>query len=207
MCQWTECPSTFSQLIYTGTSLVVQRLRLCAPNAGGLDSNPRKGRLARPHPTPGPMPQLKIPGAVTETKDPACHNQDLAQPNKWNKYFFFLIKSLPAMQGTWVRSLVQKDSTCNGATEPIHHNHWSPRTYTPAPQQEKPPQWDACTLQLESSPWQLQLERSPCTARKTQYSQELKKESPTQEPPPSSPLYRWRNWGTIQPVSPRAYNA
>ena len=107
------------------------------------------------------------------------------------------------MQGTWVGSLVQKDSTCNGATEPIHHNHWSPRTYTPALQQEKPPQWDACTLQLESSSWQLQLERSPCTARKTQYSQELKKESPTQEPPPSSPLYRWRNRGTIQPISPK----
>ena len=29
------------------------------------------------------------------------------------------------MQGTWVWSLVQEDSTCCGATKPLHHNHWA----------------------------------------------------------------------------------
>ena len=28
-------------------------------------------------------------------------------------------------QGTWVWSLVQEDSTCCGATKPMHHNHWA----------------------------------------------------------------------------------
>ena len=29
------------------------------------------------------------------------------------------------MQGTWVRALVQEDSTCRGATESMHHNYWA----------------------------------------------------------------------------------
>ena len=29
------------------------------------------------------------------------------------------------MQGTWVRSLVQEDPTCHGATKPVHHNYWA----------------------------------------------------------------------------------
>ena len=49
-----------------GTSLVVQWLRLQAPDAGGSGSIPGQG--ARYH-----MPQLK---------DPACCNEDPAQPNK-----------------------------------------------------------------------------------------------------------------------------
>lgn len=28
------------------------------------------------------MPQLKIPPATTEIKDPVCHNHDMVQPNK-----------------------------------------------------------------------------------------------------------------------------
>ena len=27
------------------------------------------------------------------------------------------------MQGTWVRSLVQEDPPCHGATKPVHHNY------------------------------------------------------------------------------------
>ena len=27
------------------------------------------------------------------------------------------------MQGTWVRAMVQEDSTCHGATKPVHHNY------------------------------------------------------------------------------------
>ena len=48
-----------------GTSLVVQWLRLRAPNARGPGSIPGQG--TRSH-----MPQLKIPRAATE--DPACCN-------------------------------------------------------------------------------------------------------------------------------------
>ena len=29
------------------------------------------------------------------------------------------------MQGTWVRSLVQRDPTCRRATKPVHHNYWA----------------------------------------------------------------------------------
>jgi len=32
-------------------------------------------------------------------------------------------KNLPAMQGTWVRFLVQEDSTFLGATKPMHHSY------------------------------------------------------------------------------------
>ena len=49
-----------------GTSLVVQWLRLCVPNAGGPGLMPGQG--TRYH-----MPQLK---------DPACRSEDPAQPNK-----------------------------------------------------------------------------------------------------------------------------
>ena len=56
-----------------------------------------------------------------------------------------------AMQGTWVGSLVQEDSTCCGMTKPLHHNYWSPMLRACAPQ-ERPLQWEAHTLQLESGP-------------------------------------------------------
>ena len=45
----------------SGTSLVVQGLRLHIPNAGGLDSIPGQG-------TGSHMPQLKIPPAAMETQ-------------------------------------------------------------------------------------------------------------------------------------------
>ena len=92
------------------------------------------------------------------------------------------------MQGTWVWSLVQKDSTCRGATKPescrlslrsrpwetqllkpAHSRSLEPRTNettearvprTCAPQQETPPQWEACGGQLESSPISPQLEKA-----------------------------------------------
>ena len=74
------------------------------------------------------------------------------------------------MQGTWVRALVQEDTTCCGATKPVRHNYWAcapqpmshnywarmpqllslhaatTEAHTPracAPQQEKPLQWEA----------------------------------------------------------------
>ena len=71
------------------------------------------------------------------------------------------------MQGTQVRALVPEDPTYRGAAkpvchsywawalEPVSHNYWNQQTTTTetraprasAPQQEKPPQWEACVQQ------------------------------------------------------------
>ena len=76
------------------------------------------------------------------------------------------------MPGTRVRALVREDPTCRRATKPMHHNYWAcalepvchnywslcattTETCTPrarAPQQEKPPQWEARTLQRRVAP-------------------------------------------------------
>ena len=64
------------------------------------------------------------------------------------------------MQGTSVWSLVQEDPTGHGTTKPMNHNYWSPSPRARALQQEKPPQWEAHTPQLESSPHSLQLEKA-----------------------------------------------
>ena len=53
--------------------------------------------------------------------------------------------SLP-VQGTWVQSLVQEDSTCCEASKPVRHNYWAF-----VPQQEKPPWWEALALQWRPS--------------------------------------------------------
>ena len=47
------------------TSLVVQWLRLLTPSAGGLGAIPGQG-------TRSCMPQLKIPRAATNIKEPTC---------------------------------------------------------------------------------------------------------------------------------------
>ena len=54
------------------------------------------------------------------------------------------------MQGTWVWSLVWEDPTCCRETKPLRHNYWSPCALNLAPQQEKPPQWEA--MLQKSSP-------------------------------------------------------
>lgn len=55
----TDITSKFITSISWGTSLMVQWLRLCAPNAGGLGSIPGEG--IRSH-----TPQLEIPNAATK---------------------------------------------------------------------------------------------------------------------------------------------
>ena len=56
------------------------------------------------------------------------------------------------MQGTWVQSLVQEDSTFQGAANPLHHNYWNSCAPEPVPpQQEKSLQWEDRTPQLEKS--------------------------------------------------------
>ena len=51
-----------------GTSLVVQRLRLCTPNAGGLGSIPGQGTRSHILQLRVRMPQLKILHAATKTQ-------------------------------------------------------------------------------------------------------------------------------------------
>ena len=58
-----------------------------------------------------------------------------------------------AMQGTWIRSLVQEDSTCCGAAKPTHHNYWA-CTLEPSLCNAKLPQAEACALQ-----WRVALAR------------------------------------------------
>ena len=47
------------------------------------------------------------------------------------------------MQGTRVWALVWKDPTCRGATGSMSHNYWACTSGAPAPQQERPQQWEA----------------------------------------------------------------
>ena len=68
------------------------------------------------------------------------------------------------MQGTWVWSLVQEDSTCHGATKPICHNYWarvleitshkiwSPSTLEPVLCNKSSVQLLSC-VQLFATPW------------------------------------------------------
>ena len=68
------------------------------------------------------------------------------------------------MQETWLWSVVQEDLTCHGAIKPVFHNYWAcalePTSYNhwtctsraSAPQQEKPPRWEACALQWRVAP-------------------------------------------------------
>ena len=75
------------------------------------------------------------------------------------------------MQGTWVWLLVWEDSTCPRATKPMPHNYCTymlqllkpKHPETCAPQQQKPPQWDALAPQLEKACVQ---QRRPSTAKK-----------------------------------------
>ena len=76
------------------------------------------------------------------------------------------------MQGSWVRSLVREDPTCHTATKPMRHNYWAcalesvshnywarlPRAH--APQQEKPPQWEARAPQQRVAPARHNLEKA-----------------------------------------------
>ena len=49
------------------------------------------------------------------------------------------------IQGTQVWSLVWEESMCRGATKPVHQDFWTCVPRARAPQQEKRPQWEACT--------------------------------------------------------------
>ena len=67
--RWMRHPPPRQGSQFTGTSLVVQRLRLHAPDAGGWGSIPGQG--TRSHTPPLKM----ILCATTKTEDPACFNR------------------------------------------------------------------------------------------------------------------------------------
>ena len=96
------CPTSFphqeaaTEMARVGTSLVVQWLRLWAPNAGSLGLITGQG--TRSHMLQGRVhiSQLKILNAATKSDDPTCHNWDLVQPNK-----YIFLKELPWQSSDW----------------------------------------------------------------------------------------------------------
>ena len=61
------------------------------------------------------------------------------------------------MPGTQVPSLVREDCTCRRAAKSMCCSYWACECRACALQQEKPPQWEALTPQLASSPHSPQL--------------------------------------------------
>ena len=87
-------------------------------------------------------------------------------------------KSPTANAGDTGSTLAQEDSTCHGATKLTRRNHWAcalepvSRTHGAcvlqlacAPRQEKPPQWEAHTLQQRVAPIH-QLEKAQAEQRR-----------------------------------------
>ena len=64
---------------------MVQWLRLCTPNAQGLDSIPGQETRSYVPQLRVRMLQLKILHDKTKADEPRCHNQDRVQPNKYFK--------------------------------------------------------------------------------------------------------------------------
>ena len=68
------------------------------------------------------------------------------------------------MEGTQVQFPIQEDSTCCGASKPVHrkywagarepgsHSYWSCLSRACALQQERPPQWEVCAPQCRVAP-------------------------------------------------------
>ena len=80
------------------------------------------------------------------------------------------------MQRTWVQSLVWEDSTGCGAAKPMSHNYWSPRTLqSPRSPTRQATEARNSRTATKSSPCLAHLEKSPCTAMKTQCSQKRKR--------------------------------
>ena len=55
-----------------------------------------------------------------ELKNSNNENKNL---NRWASLVAQWLRIRLPMQGTCVRSLVQEDPTCCGATKPVHHNY------------------------------------------------------------------------------------
>ena len=69
------------------------------------------------------------------------------------------------MQGTWVRSLVQEDSTCCWATKPMCHNHWSLSALEPVHYPERSHRNERPALHsLRVVPPRCNLRKPPCSS-------------------------------------------
>ena len=62
------------------------------------------------------------------------------------------VKTPPAMQGTWVRPLIQEDPTCHRAAKPVCHTAEALALEGPSSATREAPQREAHTTQGESSP-------------------------------------------------------
>ena len=112
---------------------------------------------------PSMMQERKIPCTATKTRHSQIKNKKKLYEGTSLVVQWLRIR-LPT-QGTQVQSLVYKDSTCCGGTKPLCHNYWArvpatepthARAWAP---QDKPPQWEAHTPHLESSPHSLPVEK------------------------------------------------
>ena len=117
-----------------GTSLVIQWLRFCTPNAGGSSMIPHQRTRShmpqvRVHMLLLNIPQwrLKIPHVATKTqcskkkekkKKPLCY-----KVVKWGFPGGSVVKICLPMQETWVRFLAWDDPTGWRTTEPMRHNY------------------------------------------------------------------------------------
>ena len=73
-----------------------------------------------------------------------------------------VVKSLPANAGDTGLIPGLRKSTCLRATNLLFHNYWAHTPIDCALQPKKPPQREAWSPQLESSPYSMQLEKA-CT--------------------------------------------
>ena len=80
----------------------------------------------------------------------------------------WVVKNPPANAGDMGWSPVREDPACCAVTKPGHHNYWA-CGLEPVLCNERPRQWEASALQLQSSPRLLQLEKAHAAA-KTQHS-------------------------------------
>ena len=125
------------------------------------------------------------------------------------------------MQETRVWALVREDPTCRGTTKPVCHNYWAcaleptshnywrPRATTTeahaprarAPQQEKPQQWEACTLQQRVAPARRNQRKARVQQRRPKSSQKKKKKYYRS----SFNLFMFKEWRYFTLVPWRSY--
>ena len=80
-----------------------------------------------------------------------------------------------SMQGLQVSSLVREDTTCREASKPMCHNYWAHVPRMSAPKPERPPQWEARSLKLQSSLCSPQLEKAHVQQRSPSVAKEIVK--------------------------------
>ena len=94
-----------------GTSLVVQWLRLCPPNAWGPDLTPGQGTRSHMRQLRVPMLQLKIPHAAMKTRYHQINNSYMSKVSDTSRASLEpqMVKESPAMWEAWVPSLGWED--------------------------------------------------------------------------------------------------